>query len=129
MEKSLTLSSSSGLPAAHNSPWSGTALGLPRIHLSLLLVAALQQFTARVREQPQLFCFLAFLSLCAKLLWSCLTLCDPLDYSPPGSSVHGILQARIPGCLLAPGGLPNAGFEPMSPVSPALQVDLLPAKS
>ena len=25
----------------------------------------------------------------------CLTLCDPMDYSPPGSSVHGILQARI----------------------------------
>jgi len=24
-----------------------------------------------------------------------LTLCDPLDYRPPGSSVHGILQARI----------------------------------
>ena len=26
---------------------------------------------------------------------SCPTLCDPLDCSPPGSSVHGILQARI----------------------------------
>ena len=26
---------------------------------------------------------------------SCFSLCDPLDYSPPGSSVHGILQARI----------------------------------
>ena len=26
---------------------------------------------------------------------SCLTLCDPKDCSPPGSSVHGILQARI----------------------------------
>ena len=26
---------------------------------------------------------------------SCLTLCDPLDCSPRGSSVHGILQARI----------------------------------
>ena len=25
----------------------------------------------------------------------CQTLCDPLDYSRPGSSVHGILQARI----------------------------------
>ena len=30
--------------------------------------------------------------LVAKL---CLTLCDPVDCSPPGSSVHGILQARI----------------------------------
>ena len=26
---------------------------------------------------------------------SCLTLSDPMDYSPPGSSVHGILHARI----------------------------------
>ena len=25
----------------------------------------------------------------------CPTLCDPMDYSPPGSSVHGVLQARI----------------------------------
>ena len=25
----------------------------------------------------------------------CLILCNPMDYSPPGSSVHGILQARI----------------------------------
>ena len=35
------------------------------------------------------------------LLWKvlvtqlCLTLCDPMDCSPPGFSVHGILQARI----------------------------------
>ena len=26
---------------------------------------------------------------------SCLTLCDPMDCSPPGSSVHGILQVRV----------------------------------
>ena len=31
----------------------------------------------------------------AKSLQSCPTLCDPMDCSPPGSSVHGILQARI----------------------------------
>ena len=31
----------------------------------------------------------------AKLLQSCLTLCDVVDCSPPGFSVHGILQARI----------------------------------
>ena len=30
-----------------------------------------------------------------KSLQSCLTLCDPVDGSPPGSSVPGILQARI----------------------------------
>ena len=27
--------------------------------------------------------------------WLCLTLCNPVDFSSPGSSVHGILQARI----------------------------------
>ena len=31
----------------------------------------------------------------AKSLQSCLTLCDPIDSSPPGSPVPGILQARI----------------------------------
>ena len=31
----------------------------------------------------------------AKLLQLCPTLSDPMDYSPPGSSVHGVLQARI----------------------------------
>ena len=36
-----------------------------------------------------------FLSLFAKLLQSCQTLCDPVDYSPRGSSVPGTLQARI----------------------------------
>ena len=30
--------------------------------------------------------------ICAQ---SCLTLCNPMHYSPPGSSVHGISQARI----------------------------------
>ena len=33
--------------------------------------------------------------VCAQSLQSCLTLCDPMDCSPPGSSVHGICQARI----------------------------------
>ena len=42
------------------------------------------------------------------------TLCDLMDYSPPGSSVHGIFQARIleglP--LLSLGDLPNLGLKP-----------------
>ena len=33
--------------------------------------------------------------MCVKSLQSCLTLCYPMDRSPPGSSVHGILQARM----------------------------------
>ena len=34
------------------------------------------------------------LCVCAKSL-SCVQLCDPMDWSPPGFSVHGIFQARI----------------------------------
>ena len=30
-----------------------------------------------------------------KVAQLCPTLCDSMDYNPPGSSVHGILQARI----------------------------------
>ena len=35
-----------------------------------------------------------FISAAAKSLQSCPTLCDPIDSSPPGSPVPGILQAR-----------------------------------
>ena len=38
---------------------------------------------------------LLYTAATAKLLQSCLTLCDPIDGSPPGSTVPGILQARI----------------------------------
>ena len=31
----------------------------------------------------------------AKLLQSCPTQCDPIDSRPPGSSIHGIFQARV----------------------------------
>ena len=37
----------------------------------------------------------ARLFVCAQSLQSCPTLCDPIVYSPSGSYVHGILQARI----------------------------------
>ena len=42
-----------------------------------------------------------------------LTLCDPMDCSAPGSSVHGILQARIWSGLPcpSPGDFPNPGIE------------------
>ena len=48
---------------------------------------------------------------------SCPTLCDPMDCSPPGSCVHGILQERICSGLPfpPPGGLPHPGIKPVSP--------------
>ena len=49
----------------------------------------------------------------------CPTLCDPMDYNPPGSSVHWILQARILEWVALPSsrGLPNSKTEPTSLVS------------
>ena len=38
---------------------------------------------------------LVLICMCSKSLQSCLTLCDLMDCSLPGCSVHGILQARI----------------------------------
>ena len=60
--------------------------------------------------------------MCAKSLQSCLTLCDSMDCSPPGSSVHGILQARILNgwSCPPPGDLPNPGMEAAPLMSPAL---------
>ena len=40
--------------------------------------------------------FISSLAAAAKLLQSCPTLCDPIDGSPPGSPIPGILQARTP---------------------------------
>ena len=39
------------------------------------------------------------------------SLCDPIDCSLPGSSVHGIFQVRILEPFPTPGGLPNWGIE------------------
>ena len=54
----------------------------------------------------------------------CLSLCDPVHCSPPGSSVHGILQAGILEwvAIPSPGDLRNPGI---NPGSPALQADSL----
>jgi len=51
--------------------------------------------------------------------------CDPVDCSPPGSSVHGISRQEYWSGLPfpSPGDLPNPGIKP---TSPAWQVDSLP---
>ena len=64
----------------------------------------------------------------AKLLQSCPTLCYLTDCGPPGSSVHGILQARILewGAFPPPGHLPDPGIEPVSLCLLCWQVGSLP---
>ena len=57
----------------------------------------------------------------------CLTFCDSVDCSLPGSFVHVILQARILEWVACPSprDLPNSEIEPGSPV---LQADFLPSE-
>ena len=69
----------------------------------LLYLSPLLQFyfclgTIQVVKFPNLFIFSLMVvaaAAAAKSLQSCPTLCDPIDSSPPGSPVPGILQARI----------------------------------
>ena len=74
------------------------------------------------------------LLLLLKWLQSCLTLCNPTDGSPPGSPVHGILQARIlewvAGAgkyhsgvlsLISPGGSPSQQQVGTSPETPQVK--------
>ena len=60
---------------------------LHSLTLILISIAALQ-----IGSQYHLFRFHA--ASAAKSLQSCPTLCNPIDGSPPGSSIPGILQAR-----------------------------------
>ena len=51
----------------------------------------------------------------ASLLQLCLTVCDPMDGSPPGPFAHGILQEYWSGSpFSSPGDLPHPGIKPRS---------------
>ena len=65
------------------------------------------------------------LEYCAQSLQVCPAVCDPMDYSPPGSSVHEILKARIVEWVAMPSSrdLPDPGIEFESPDLPVLQAD------
>ena len=69
------------------------------------------------------FCLLPFLVCACLVAQSCLTLCDPMGCSPPGSSVHGILQAILEWVAIP---FSRGSTRPrMEPWSPALQADSL----
>ena len=69
--------------------------------------------------------YLYFMLNCFGLIW---LFCDPMDRSPPGSSVDGNSQARTPEwvTIFFSRGSSWPRIEPASPMSPALQVDSLP---
>ena len=62
--------------------------------------------------------------MCVKSLQSCPVLCDPMNYSPPGSSVHRDSLGKNTGVgglpCPPPGDLPDLGWEPRSLMYPAL---------
>ena len=72
-------------------------------------------------------CHRLFYGVCSVTQFSP-TLCNSIDCSPPGFSVHGILQARILSRLpfSTPGYLPDPGFKPISLSLRHYQADSLP---
>ena len=94
--------------------------------LTLHLISQLVQNVGRkehgVRGENlrQRHTLLTFGCVCVLVTQSCPTLCDPMDCSLPGSSVHGILQATILQWVAV--DLPDPGIEPGSP---ALQANSL----
>ena len=59
-------------------------------------------------DQSQIILILLSPCVHVKSLQLCPTLCDPVDCSPPGSSVHGILQARILEWIAMPTKVPGS---------------------
>ena len=51
-------------------------------------------FSYKTNPECKIILYISNVCVCV-LTQSCLPLCNPMDYSPPGSSVQGILQARI----------------------------------
>ena len=82
--------------------------------LKILCVPQIHPSLPPCSWQPMNF----LLSPCSTVLVAqlCLTLCDPMDCSSPGSSVHGILQARILEwvAISFSGDLPDPGIETVS---------------
>ena len=92
-------------------------------HICATMAAPSQQVSIKIKLKIQFF----HLTSESEVAQSCLTLCDPMDCSLPGSSVHGIFQARVLKwvAISFSRDLPNPGIEPGSP---ALQVDALPSE-
>ena len=72
------------------------SLGIVKLPYSIDYRKIAKFFKLKSRNMDYLrLCMREGAAAAAKSLQSCPTLCDPIDDSPPGSSVHGIFQARV----------------------------------
>ena len=110
-------------PIVMEENWSPPSPSLVGIFLSHLVTLSAAHGVGVVSKSRLVFCLLH--ACYAKLPQLCLTLCNPLDCSPPGSSVHGILQARVLECP-PPADLPNLGIKPACLTCPHWQAGSLP---
>ena len=76
----------------------------------------------------QIACLAILAAAAAKSLQSCLTLCDPIDGSPPGSPVPGILQARTLEWVAMPSSRGSSQPRDQTQIS-HIAVDSLPSES
>ena len=64
-----------------------------------------------------IYVYIMYVCLHVRSLQSCLTPCDPMDCSPPGSSDHGILQARILGRVAMPSSRGSSSHRDLTHIS------------
>ena len=120
MDCSLPGSSVHGIFQARVLEWGAIAFSVSSAKMGRNLRVVNYLLCARLKAK----CFVDIVSLNFKFVskvkgtQSCLTLCDPMDCSLPGSSVHGIFQARIlewVALFPSPGDLSKPGIELRSP--------------
>ena len=99
--------------------WSSLCLFWKNVYLGLLPIFLFWLFVSLILSCMSSLYILGISPLSNMCMWSvaqlCLTLCGPMDCSPPGSSVHGILQEKILewGAISYSGGVfPTQGSKP-----------------
>ena len=103
------------------------------LDIFIILIMVIESHRYADIQTQQIICISHVQLFCSK--WVCLLsyvrLCDPMDCSPPGSSVHGIFQARILEWVTISyfRGSSDPGMKPTSLGSLALTADSLPTKS
>ena len=90
-------------------PFLSTKSCIP-LNITLFLLSPHSLFLETVAYSCHPYFLIPMYSACVLSHFGCVQLCDPMDCSPPGSSVHGILPwSRLP--CPPPGDLPNPGIE------------------